>query len=76
MGGSVGFLDAHAAIVIFTGAFAATLIDFRSLRYFMACRRHALALRCAASARANWWTRRQFAEVSRKSGPVALEKRS
>jgi chemotaxis protein MotA len=50
MGGDLRmFLDAHAAIVIFGGAFAATLIRFRFLRSSMACRLGQNSLsRCAA----------------------------
>jgi chemotaxis protein MotA len=39
MGGDLRmFLDVHAAIVIFGGSFAATLIRFRCLRSSTACR--------------------------------------
>src|SRR5471030_2580515 len=77
MGGSIGmFLDAHAAIVIFGGAFAATLIRFPlssiyhglplGMRFAFTIRR--IGARELVDLIAN------LAEVSRKQGPVALEK--
>jgi len=77
MGGSLGmFLDAHAAIVIFGGAFAATLIRFPLSTIF-----HGLPV----GARFVFTIRRisqrelvdqvaALAETLRKQGPVALEK--
>ena len=77
MGGSLGmFLDAHAAIVIFGGAFAATLIRFPlssifhglplGMRFAFTIRR--IGARELVDQIAN------LAEVARKQGPVALEK--
>jgi len=77
MGGDLRmFLDAHAAIVIFGGAFAATLIRFPLSSIF-----HGLPLGARYAFTMRRITQRELvdqianlAEVARKQGPVALEK--
>src|SRR5580693_5686697 len=77
MGGDLRmFLDAHAAIVIFGGSFAATLIRFPLISIF-----HGLPLGAKFAFTMRRITQRelvdqiaQLAEVARKSGPVGLEK--
>src|SRR4249919_3328466 len=77
MGGSLGmFLDAHAAIVIFGGAFAATLIRFPLTSIF-----HGLPLGAKFAFSLRRMSQRDLvdelaglAEVARKSGPIGLEK--
>src|SRR5712691_5091559 len=77
MGGSLGmFLDAHAAIVIFGGAFAATLIRFPLTSIF-----HGLPLGARFAFTMRRITQRDLvdelaslAEVARKQGPIGLEK--
>ena len=77
MGGDLRmFLDAHAAIVIFGGSFAATLIRFPLSSIF-----HGLPLGARFAFTMRRISQRELvdqianlAEVSRKQGPVALEK--
>jgi chemotaxis protein MotA len=77
MGGSLGmFLDVHAAIVIFGGATAATLI-----RFPLSCIFHGLPLGMKFAFTMRRWTARELvdeianlAEVARKQGPIGLEK--
>ena len=78
MGGDLRmFLDMHAFIVIFGGAFAATLIRFPlSDHAARPAAGHEIRLHDAPlDARANWSTRsRGLAEIARKQGPIGLEK--
>jgi chemotaxis protein MotA len=77
MGGDLRmFLDAHAAIVIFGGAFAATLIRFPLSSIF-----HGLPLGAKFAFSLRRMSQRDLvdelaglAEVARKSGPIGLEK--
>jgi chemotaxis protein MotA len=77
MGGSIGmFLDMHAAIVIFGGAFAATLI-----RFPLSCIFHGMPLGMKFAFTLRRMGARELvdelaglAEIARKSGPVGLEK--
>src|SRR5712671_5991785 len=77
MGGDIKmFLDAHAAIVIFGGSFAATLIRFPLSSIF-----HGLPLGAKFAFTMRRITQRELvdqvaglAEIARKSGPVGLEK--
>ena len=77
MGGDLGmFADSHAAIVIFGGAAAATLIRF-PLTSIM----HGLPLGMKFAFTMRRWTARELvdeiarlAEVARKAGPIGLEK--
>jgi flagellar motor component MotA len=70
------FLDAHAAIVIFGGSFAATLIRFPLSSIF-----HGLPLGAKFAFSLRRMSQRDLvdelaglAEVARKSGPIGLEK--
>jgi chemotaxis protein MotA len=77
MGGDIGmFLDSHAFIVIFGGAFAATLIRFPLSSIF-----HGLPLGLKFAFTLRRMTQRELideisnlAEVARKQGPIGLEK--
>ncbi|MDP2297777.1 MAG: MotA/TolQ/ExbB proton channel family protein [Pseudolabrys sp.] len=77
MGGNLGmFLDLHAFIVIFGGAFAATLIRFPLVSIF-----HGFPLGAKFAFSMRRMSQRDLvdelaglAEVARKSGPVGLEK--
>ena len=77
MGGDLRmFLDAHAAIVIFGGSFAATLIRFPLNSMF-----HGLPLGAKFAFTMRRMTQRELvdeiaglAEVARKQGPIGLEK--
>ena len=77
MGGDLRmFLDAHAAIVIFGGSFAATLIRFPLSSIF-----HGLPLGAKFAFSLRRMSQRDLvdelaglAEVARKSGPIGLEK--
>src|SRR5499427_9418401 len=77
MGGDLRmFVDAHAAIVIFGGSFAATLIRFPLSSIF-----HGLPLGARFAFTVRRITQRDLvdelaslAEIARKSGPVGLEK--
>src|ERR1700704_3125549 len=77
MGGGLRmFVDAHAAIVIFGGAFAATMIRFPFSSIF-----HGLPLGAKFAFTMRRITQRdlvdqiaQLAEVARKQGPIGLEK--
>jgi len=77
MGGELGmFADSHAAIVIFGGATAATLIRFPLSSIF-----HGLPLGMRFAFTMRRWTPRELvdeiarlAEVARKAGPIGLEK--
>jgi chemotaxis protein MotA len=77
MGGNVGmFADSHAAIVIFGGSFAATLIRFPLSSIF-----HGLPLGARFAFTMRRITQRELvdeiaelAEVARKQGPIGLEK--
>jgi chemotaxis protein MotA len=77
MGGNLGmFLDSHAFIVIFGGAFAATLIRFPLSSIF-----HGLPLGARFAFTMRRITQRELvdqiaglAEVARKHGPIGLEK--
>jgi chemotaxis protein MotA len=77
MGGDLRmFLDAHAAIVIFGGAFAATLIRFPLSSIF-----HGLPLGAKFAFSLRRMSQRDLVdelaglgEVARKSGPIGLEK--
>src|SRR5436305_9814164 len=77
MGGDLRmFVDAHAAIVIFGGSFAATLI-----RFPLSSMLHGLPLGARFAFTMRRMTQRElvdelagFAEIARKSGPVGLEK--
>src|SRR5882672_2427381 len=76
MGGELGmFVDAHAAIVIFGGAFAATLIRFPLSTIF-----HGMPLGARFAFTLRRTTQRELideiaglAEVVRKQGPIGLE---
>jgi chemotaxis protein MotA len=77
MGGEIRmFVDAHAAIVIFGGAFAATLIRFPLATIF-----HGLPVGARYAFSLRRITQRElvdqiagFAEIARKQGPIGLEK--
>jgi chemotaxis protein MotA len=77
MGGDIRmFLDVHAAIVIFGGSFAATLIRFPLSSIF-----HGLPLGAKFAFSLRRMSQRDLvdelaglAEVARKSGPIGLEK--
>ena len=77
MGGEIGmFLDVHAAIVIFGGAFAATLI-----RFPLSSIAHGLPLGMKFAFTLRRMTQRELvdeiaalAEIARKQGPIGLEK--
>jgi chemotaxis protein MotA len=77
MGGDIGmFLDSHAFIVIFGGAFAATLIRFPLSSIF-----HGLPLGLKFAFTLRRMTQRELideisnlAEIARKQGPMGLEK--
>ncbi|RAI44749.1 motility protein A [Rhodoplanes roseus] len=77
MGGDIGmFLDVHAFIVIFGGAFAATLIRFPLSSIF-----HGLPLGLKFAFTLRRMTQRELideisnlAEIARKQGPIGLEK--
>src|SRR5437016_10546618 len=77
MGGDLRmFLDLHAFIVIFGGATAATLIRFPLLSIF-----HGMPLGMKFAFSLRRWTARELvdeiarlAEVTRKQGPIGLEK--
>lgn len=77
MGGDLGmFLDVHAFIVIFGGAFAATLIRFPLSSIF-----HGLPLGLKFAFTLRRTTQRELideisnlAEIARKQGPIGLEK--
>src|SRR5919109_214759 len=77
MGGELGmFLDVHAAIVIFGGSFAATLIRFPLSSIF-----HGLPLGARFAFTMRRVTQRELvdqiaglAEIARKQGPIGLEK--
>ncbi|MFD2183567.1 motility protein A [Rhodoplanes azumiensis] len=77
MGGDIGmFLDSHAFIVIFGGAFAATLIRFPLSSIF-----HGLPLGLKFAFTLRRMTQRELideisnlAEIARKQGPIGLEK--
>src|SRR5712675_345134 len=77
MGGDIKmFLDAHAAIVIFGGSFAATLIRFPLSSIF-----HGLPLGARFAFTIRRITQRELvdeiaglAEIARKHGPIGLEK--
>jgi flagellar motor component MotA len=77
MGGDLRmFLDVHAAIVIFGGSFAATLIRFPLSSIF-----HGLPLGAKFAFSLRRMSQRDLvdelaglAEVARKSGPIGLEK--
>src|SRR5436190_20563774 len=77
MGGDLRmFVDAHAAIVIFGGSFAATLIRFPLSSIF-----HGLPLGAKFAFTLRRMTQRELvdeiaslAEIARKQGPVGLEK--
>src|SRR5438309_3744778 len=77
MGGDLRmFLDAHAAIVIFGGSFAATLIRFPLSSIF-----HGLPLGARFAFTLRRTTQRELvdeiaelAEIARKQGPIGLEK--
>jgi chemotaxis protein MotA len=77
MGGELSmFLDSHAFIVIFGGAFAATLIRFPLTSIF-----HGLPLGMKFAFTVRRWTARELvdeiavlAEIARKQGPIGLER--
>ncbi len=77
MGGDINtFIDSHAAIVIFGGAFAATLI-----RFPLSSMMHGLPLGLKYAFTLRRLTQRdlvdeiaRLADVARKSGPLGLEK--
>ena len=77
MGGDLRmFVDAHAAIVIFGGSFAATLIRFPLNSMF-----HGLPLGAKFAFTMRRMTQREMvdeiaslAEIARKQGPIGLEK--
>jgi len=77
MGGEIGmFLDAHAAIVIFGGAFAATLIRFPLASIF-----HGLPMGMKFAFTLRRTSQRDLvdeiaglAEIARKNGPMGLER--
>jgi chemotaxis protein MotA len=77
MGGELGmFADSHAAIAIFGGSFAATLIRFPFSSIM-----HGLPLGMKFAFTMRRWTQREMvdeiarlAEIARKQGPIGLEK--
>jgi chemotaxis protein MotA len=77
MGGDLRmFLDSHAFIVIFGGAFAATLI-----RFPLSCIFHGLPLGAKFAFTMRRFSQRELvdeiaalAEIARKNGPIGLEK--
>src|ERR1041385_9361943 len=79
MGGELGmFVDMHAFIVIFGGSTAATLIRFPLTSLF-----HAMPLGIKFAFTMRRWTARELvdeianlAEIARKQGPIALDRKS